>query len=77
MFSAHPTTNPGVISSPKPTKKHTFELTLEIKPRKNKQADKKQLPNGSRNPSKIYANPTLDPKVSPLVSQWTPGSPKW
>ena len=44
MFSAHPTTDSGTIFSPKPTKKHTRELTLEIdnlEPRKNKQTGKK------------------------------------
>jgi hypothetical protein len=43
MLSAHPTTDPGIIFSPKPTKKHTSELTLKIdklKPRKNKQTVK-------------------------------------
>ena len=50
MFSAHPTTDPGIIFSPKPTKKHTSELTLKIdnlKPRKNKKLVKNRLPTGS------------------------------
>jgi hypothetical protein len=37
MFSAHPTTDPSLISSPKLTKKHTSEPTLQIshpKPKK-------------------------------------------
>ena len=78
MFSAHPTTDPATIFSPKPTKKHTSELTLKIDnlvPRKNQQTDKNRLPTGSPNPLKIIGNPTLDPKLSPLVSQWTPRSP--
>ena len=80
MFSAHPTTDPGTIFSPKPTKKHTSELTLKIDnlvPRKKQQTDKKRLPTGSQNPLKISENPTLDPKLPPLVSQWTPRSPTW
>ena len=80
MFSAHPTTDPGIIFWPKPTKKHTSELTLKIdnlKPRKNKKLAKNRLPTGSPNPLKINENPTLDPKLSPLVSQWTPRSPTW
>ena len=43
MFSAHLHTDPGIILSPKPTKKHTLELTLKndnLKPGKNKQAAK-------------------------------------
>ena len=78
MFSAHPTPDPGIIFSPKPTKKHTSKLTLKIshlKPRKKLQIAQNRLQSGSRNSSKIIENPTLDPKVSPLVSQWTPGSP--
>ena len=78
MFSAHPTTDPGTIFSPKPTKKHTSELTLKIdnlKPRRNK----KMLKNDSRqvwgNPLKIIQNPTLDPKLSPLVLLATPQPP--
>ena len=70
MFSAHPTTDPGIIFSPKPTKKHTSELTLKIdnlKPRKNKQTAKFRLPIGFPNPIKIMKNPTLEPKLSPLV----------
>jgi len=80
MFSAHPTTDPGTIFSPKPTKKHTSELTLKIDNlglRKNQQTDKNRLPTRSPNPLKICGNPTLDPKLSPLVSQWTPRSPTW
>ena len=80
MFSAHPTTDPGIIFWPKPTKKHTSELTLKIdnlKPRKNKKLVKNRLPTGSPNPLKINENPTLDPKLSPLVSQWTPRSTTW
>ena len=80
MFSTHPTTDPGTIFSPKPTKKHTSELTLKIDnlvPRKNQQTDKNRLPTGSPNPLKICGNPTLGPKLSPLVSQWTPRSPTW
>ena len=41
MFSAHPTTDPGIIFWPKPTKKHTSELTLRIDnltPRKTKKS---------------------------------------
>ena len=37
MFSAHPTTDPGILFAPKPFKKHTSELTLKIdnlKPKK-------------------------------------------
>ena len=70
MFSAHPTTDPGTIFSPKPTKKHTSELTLKIanlKPRKNKKLAKNRLPAGSPNPIKIIKNPTLEPKLLPLV----------
>ena len=80
MFSAHPTTDPGTIFSPKATKKHTSELTLKIdnhEPKTNKKTDKNRLPAGSPNPLKINGNPTLDPKLSPLVSQWTPSSPTW
>ena len=80
MFSAHPTTDPGIIFWPKPTKKHTSELTLKIDNlglRKKQQTDKNRLPTGSPNPLKICGNPTLDPKLSPLVSQWTPRSPTW
>ena len=80
MFSTHPTRDPGIIFSPKPSKKHTPELTLKIdnlKPRKELQTDKNRLPTGSPNPLKICGNPTLDPKLSPLVSQWTPRSPTW
>ena len=78
MFSAHPTTDPGTIFSPKPTKKHTSELTLEIDnlvPRKNQQTDKNRLPTGSPNPLKISKNPTLEPKLSPLVLLATPQPP--
>ena len=78
MFSAHPTTDPGIIFSPKPTKKHTSELTLKIdnlKPRKNKQTAKNRLPTGSPNPLKIITNPTLEPKLSPLVLLSTPQPP--
>ena len=56
MFSAHPTTDPGIIFWPKPTKKHTSELTLKIddlKPRKNKKLVENRLPTGSPNPLKI------------------------
>ena len=80
MFSAHPTTDPDIIFSPKPTRKHTSELTLKIenhKQRNNRQTAENRLPTGSPNPFKISGNPTLDPKLSPLVSQWTPRSPTW
>jgi hypothetical protein len=80
MFPARPTTDPAGISVRKPTKKHTSEPTLQIshpKPKKNKQTHQNRLPNESPNPSKINENPTLDPKVSPLVSLWTHGSPTW
>ena len=80
MFSTHPTTDPGTIFSPKPTKKHTSQLTLKIDdlvPRTTKQTYKKRLPTGSPNPLKNSENPTLDPKLSPLVSQWTPRSTTW
>ena len=80
MFSAHPTSDSGVISSPKQTKKHTSKPTLQKsdhKPEKNNYTHKNRLPRGSQNPSKINENPTLDPKVSPLVSLWTHGSPTW
>ena len=59
MFSAHPTTDPGIIFSPKPTKKHTSELTLKIdnlKPRKIQKNAKNRLPTGSPNPFKIIKN---------------------
>ena len=78
MFSAHPTTDPGPIFSPKPTKKHTSEPTLKIhylKPGKNKKTDEKPLPTGSPNPLKIIKNPTLEPKLSPLVLLSTPQPP--
>jgi hypothetical protein len=42
---------------------------------KNTQRYQKRLQSGTHNSSKINGNPTLDPKVSPLVSLWTPGSP--
>ena len=45
MFPTHPTTDPGIVLSPKPTKKHTLELTFKndnLKPGKNKQAAKNQ-----------------------------------
>ena len=80
MFSTHPTTDPGTIFSPKPIKKHTSELTFKIDklvPRKEQQTDKNRLPTGSPNPLKINENPTLAPKLSPLVSQWTPRSTTW
>ena len=80
MCSAHPRTDPGIIFSPKPTKKHTSELTLKIDnlvPRKKQQTGENRLPTGSPNPLKICGNPTLDPKLSSLVSQWTPRSPTW
>ena len=70
MFPLHPTTDPGKTFAPKPTKKHTSELTLKIdnlKPRKNKQTAKNRLPTGSPNPLKIIKNLTLEPKLSPLV----------
>ena len=47
------------------------------KPEKINLTHKNRLPNGSPNPSKINENPTLDPKVSPLVSLCTHGSPTW
>ena len=78
MFPTHPATNSAVISSPKPTKKHTSETTLQIshpKPKKNNQTDQNRLPRGSQNPPKTNENLTLDPKVSPLVFLSTPGSP--
>ena len=78
MFSAHPTTDPGIIFSPKPTKKHTSELTLKIdnlKPRKNKQTATNRLPTGSPNPVKIKKNPTLESKLSPLVLLSNPQPP--
>ena len=56
MFSAHPTTESGIIFSPKATKKHTSEPTLKInnlKPRKNKKLAKNRLPTGFPNPQKI------------------------
>ena len=46
-------------------------------PRKKQQTDKNRVSTGSPNPLKICGNPTLDPKLSPLVSQWTPRSPTW
>ena len=78
MFSAHPTTDPGTIFTPKPIKKHTSELTLKInnlKPRKNKKLVKNRLPTGYPNPLKIIKNPTLEPKLSPLVLLATPQPP--
>ena len=42
-FPAHPTTDPGIVHSPKPTKNHTLELTLKndnLKPGRNEQAAK-------------------------------------
>jgi len=78
MFLVHPTTDPGIIFSPKPTKKHTSELTLKIynlKPRKNKKIAKNRLPTGSTNPLKIIKNPTLEPKLSHLVLLSTPQPP--
>ena len=78
MFSTHPTTDPGIIFSPKPTKKHTSKLTLKIdnlKPRKNKKIAKNRLPTGSPNPLKIIKNPTLELKLSPLVILSTPQAP--
>ena len=78
MFSAHPTTDPGIIFRPKPIKKHPSELTLKIdnlKPRKNKKLAKNRLPTGSPNPIKIIKNPTLEPKLSPLVLLATPQPP--
>ena len=69
MFSAHTTTDPGIIFSPKATKKHTSELTLKIdnlQPRQNKQTDKKRLPTGYPNPLKIV-------KIQP----WSPSCPLW
>ena len=78
MFSAHPTTDPGTIFSPKPTKKHTSEPTLKIhylKLGKNKKTAKKRLPTGSQNPLKIIKTPTLEPKLSPLVLLSTPQPP--
>jgi hypothetical protein len=78
MFSAHPTTDPGIIFSSKPTKKHTSKLTLKIdnlKPRKNNQTAKKRLPTASSNPLKIIKNPTLEPKLYPLVLLSTPQPP--
>jgi hypothetical protein len=50
MFSAHPTTDPGIIFSPKPTQSHTSELTLKNdnpKPRKTSKLlkiDSQQVP---------------------------------
>jgi hypothetical protein len=78
MFSTHPTTDPGIIFSSKPTKKHTSKLTLKIdnlKPRKNNQTAKKRLPTASSNPLKIIKNPTLEPKLYPLVLLSTPQPP--
>ena len=78
MFSAHPTTDPGTIFTPKPIKKHTSELTLKIDnlvPRKKQRTDKNRLPTGSPNPLKIIKNPTLDPKLSPLELLATPQPP--
>ena len=78
MFSAHPSTDPGIIFSPKPIKKHTSELTLKIdnlQPRTNKQTDENRLPTGSPNPVKIIKNPTLEPKLSSLVFLSTPQPP--
>ena len=78
MFSTHPTTDPGTIFSPEPTKKHTSELTLKIdnlKPRKNKKLPKNRLPTGSQNQLKIIKNQTQKPKLSPLVLLATPQPP--
>ena len=78
MFLTHSTPHPGIISSSKPTKKHPSELTLKIshlKLRKNTQRFQKRPQSGSQISSKIDENPTLDPKVSPLVLLSTPGSP--
>ena len=78
MFSAHPTTDPGIIFLPKPTKKHSSELTLKIdslEPRTNRKIAKKRLPAGYPNPLKISKNPTLEPKLSPLVLLATPQPP--
>ena len=69
MFSAHPTTDPGILFAPKPSKKHTSELTLKIdnlKPKKNKKIVKNRLPTGSLNPLKII-------KIQP----WSPNCPLW
>jgi hypothetical protein len=79
MFWAHPTTGPCAISSPKPIKKHTSELTFKIDnltPRKNKQTAQNQLPAGCPNPLKIIENLTLEPKLShgvpvdPSTTNW-------
>ena len=78
MFSAHPTTDPGILFAPKPSKKHTSELTLKIdnlKPKKNNKIVKNRLPTGSPNPLKIIKNPTLEPELSPLVLLATPQPP--
>ena len=80
MFLTHPTTDPGIIFSLKAIKKHTSELTLKtdnLVPRKKQRTDQIRLPTGPPNPLKINDNPTLDPKLSPLVSQWTPRSTTW
>ena len=74
MFSAHPTTDPGVTSSPKPTKKHTPELTLQIshpKPKKNKQTDQNRFPRGSQNHQKSRK---IQPRT-PTCPLWCPCGP--
>ena len=87
MFSAHPTTDPGILFAPKPSKKHTSELTLKmnhLKPITNKQPDQNRLPTRFPNPPKIIENPTLDPFAVPvdpwitnMVTQGVKITPRW
>jgi hypothetical protein len=63
MFPTHPTTAPGVISAPKPYKKHTADPMLQIeklKPLINEQTNKKRIPRESQNLLKVNDNQDLD-----------------
>ena len=69
MCSAHPTTDPGVISSPKPTKKHTSEPTLQISHPKPKKRSRL-----------IKTDSQMDPQIhqkSMKIQPWTPRCPLW
>ena len=80
MFSAHPTTDPGIIFSAKRIKKHTSELTLKIgnlKPRKKRQTAKKSTPNRFPKSIKNHYKSNPGAQAVPFGAPVDPSTTNW
>ena len=78
MLSPHPTTDPGIIVLPKPTKKPTSELTLKsyhLKPKNKQNKHKTTNKRSSSTPNRVPKSTKDQYKSNPRAQSVLFGAP--